>query len=231
MSNTTNYSPILGTPTPFFNQNNNNNITSSSTSTTSTSTSTTNTNTNTTPLSPQSSTSSSTTSSILSPSCVNQPTSPSSTTTTTTTTTSTNTISPPIFTSAINPNSVLSSLQQQPAEKIHNVTTVSSQPSKRRRTFTKDLKHMMYGFGDVRDPLPDTVDLLEEIVFEYIQEMTLKAAQVSTKRGRFQTEDLVFLVRKDAKKYHRVIELLKMNEELKKAKRAFDDTQEPVDEE
>ncbi|KYQ92595.1 transcription initiation factor TFIID subunit [Tieghemostelium lacteum] len=81
---------------------------------------------------------------------------------------------------------------------------------------------MMYGFGDVKEPLQESVDLLEDIVFEFIQETTLKAAQCSTKRGKFQTEDLVFLVRKDPKKYYRIIELLRMNEELKKAKKAFD---------
>ncbi|EAL60968.1 transcription initiation factor TFIID subunit [Dictyostelium discoideum AX4] len=96
--------------------------------------------------------------------------------------------------------------------------------TKRKRMFSKELKHMMYGFGDVREPLHESIDLLEELVFEFIQEMTLKAAQVSNKRGKFQTEDLVFLVRKDPKKYYRVIELLRMNEELKKAKKAFDET-------
>jgi transcription initiation factor TFIID subunit 13 len=41
--------------------------------------------------------------------------------------------------------------------------------------------------------------------------------------GRVQVEDIVFLVRKDAKKYARVKELLMMNEELKKARKAFDE--------
>lgn len=41
--------------------------------------------------------------------------------------------------------------------------------------------------------------------------------------GRVQVEDIVFLVRKDPKKYARVKELLMMNEELKKARKAFDE--------
>ena len=40
--------------------------------------------------------------------------------------------------------------------------------------------------------------------------------------GKFQTEDLVYLIRKDVKKYARVEELLRMNEVIKKAKKAFD---------
>jgi transcription initiation factor TFIID subunit 13 len=63
--------------------------------------------------------------------------------------------------------------------------------------------------------------------------------EVAAKRGKLQTEDLVsttnsesslllfdipyvFLVRKDRKKYTRVLELLRMNEELKRARKAFD---------
>jgi maltose-binding protein MalE len=36
-------------------------------------------------------------------------------------------------------------------------------------------------------------------------------------------EDIVFLVRKDQRKYARVKDLLTMNEELKKARKAFDE--------
>lgn len=51
---------------------------------------------------------------------------------------------------------------------------------------------------------------------------TAKAMQVAAKRGRLQTEDIVFLIRKDRKKHARVIELLRMYDELKKAKKAFE---------
>ncbi len=43
------------------------------------------------------------------------------------------------------------------------------------------------------------------------------------KSGRVQVEDILYLVRKDKKKYVRVRELLNMNEELKKARKAFDE--------
>lgn len=42
--------------------------------------------------------------------------------------------------------------------------------------------------------------------------------------GRITVEDIIFLIRKDAKKYSRVKELLIMNEELKKARKAFDES-------
>lgn len=43
------------------------------------------------------------------------------------------------------------------------------------------------------------------------------------KSGRVQVEDIMYLVRKDKRKYARVKELLSMNEELKKARKAFDE--------
>jgi transcription initiation factor TFIID subunit 13 len=45
---------------------------------------------------------------------------------------------------------------------------------------------------------------------------------VATKKGRLQTEDVLFVIRKDRKKYGRVLSLLTMNEELKKARKAFE---------
>ncbi|EGG15603.1 transcription initiation factor TFIID subunit [Cavenderia fasciculata] len=159
------------------------------------------------------------------PSPLTSPNGGGTTSTTSTTNTSREPLSPS-STSSNSPNTTTAAAAAAASPSIPTIHTTTVQ-KQRKRIFNKELKHMMFGFGDVREPLPETVDLMEEIVFEYIQEMTLKAAQVSTKRGRFQTEDLVFLVRKDPKKYSRVIELLKMNEELKVAKRAFDDTQEP----
>jgi len=79
----------------------------------------------------------------------------------------------------------------------------------------------MYGFGDEQVPFTESVDLLEDLVVEYITEMTLKAMEVG-KRGKVHVEDIVFLIRKDPKKYARVKDLLTMNEELKKARKAFD---------
>jgi transcription initiation factor TFIID subunit 13 len=51
---------------------------------------------------------------------------------------------------------------------------------------------------------------------------TKKAVEVSQKRGKLQTEDFVFIIRKDRKKYARVKELLIMHEELKRARKAFE---------
>lgn len=43
------------------------------------------------------------------------------------------------------------------------------------------------------------------------------------RQGRVQVEDIVFLIRKDPRKFARVKDLLTMNEELKRARKAFDE--------
>ncbi|KAI3449413.1 hypothetical protein Pfo_006078 [Paulownia fortunei] len=103
----------------------------------------------------------------------------------------------------------------------------SSQPSetsfkRKRGMFQKDLQHMMYGFGDDPNPLPETVTLVEDIVVEYVTDMVHKAQDIASKRGKLLTEDFLFLIRKDLPKLNRCTELLSMNEELKQARKAFE---------
>ena len=92
----------------------------------------------------------------------------------------------------------------------------------RKRLFSKELRCMMYGFGDDQNPFTESVDLLEDLVIEFITEITHKASEIG-RTGRVQVEDIIFLVRKDQRKYARVRDLLTMNEELKKARKAFDE--------
>jgi len=92
----------------------------------------------------------------------------------------------------------------------------------RRRIFSKELRCMLYGYGDDRNPYTETVDFLEDLVMEFITEMTHKCMEIG-RPGRVQVEDIIFLVRKQPRMYARVRELLTMNEELKKARKAFDE--------
>ena len=42
---------------------------------------------------------------------------------------------------------------------------------KRKRLFSKELRCMMYGFGDDQNPYTESVDILEDLVIEFITEM------------------------------------------------------------
>lgn len=68
----------------------------------------------------------------------------------------------------------------------------------------------------------ETAEIVEDLAIEFITEMTLKAMDVG-KKGKVHVEDIIYTIRKDDKKYARVKDLLTMNEELKKARKAFDD--------
>lgn len=87
---------------------------------------------------------------------------------------------------------------------------------------------MMYGFGDDASPRSDTVDLVEDLTIEYLYDLLHEAHKVALQHGgKVRTEDLMFVLRKDTKKYTRVEELLFMNEELRKARRAFETDDHP----
>ncbi|CAM0881172.1 unnamed protein product [Alopecurus aequalis] len=109
------------------------------------------------------------------------------------------------------------------------ITDAAASSLKRKRgVFHKDLQHMMYGFGDDPNPLPETVALVEDIVVEYVTDLVHKAQNVASKRGKLLTEDFLYLIRKDMRKLHRATELLSMNEELKQARKAFDVNEETL---
>ncbi|CAL9004469.1 unnamed protein product [Prunus brigantina] len=109
----------------------------------------------------------------------------------------------------------------------------SSQPSeasfkRKRGVFQKELQHMMYGFGDDQNPLPESVALMEDIVVEYITDLVHKAQDIGSKRGKLSVEDFLYLIRKDFPKLNRCRELLSMNEELKQARKAFETDEEKL---
>ena len=81
---------------------------------------------------------------------------------------------------------------------------------------------MLFGYGDDQNPYTESVEFLEDLVIEFITDMTVKAMDIG-RQGKVQVEDIIFLVRKHPKMYARVKDLLTMNEELKKARKAFDE--------
>ena len=66
------------------------------------------------------------------------------------------------------------------------------------------------------------MDFLEDLAMQFITDTTKRAMDIG-RPGKVQVEDIIFLVRKHPKMYARVRELLVMNEELKRARKAFDE--------
>lgn len=57
-------------------------------------------------------------------------------------------------------------------------SVLNLQAAQRKRLFSKELCAMMYGFGDDRQPFMETVDLLEELVIEFITDLCHRAMEI-----------------------------------------------------
>ncbi|KAH8826814.1 transcription initiation factor IID, 18kD subunit-domain-containing protein [Flagelloscypha sp. PMI_526] len=90
--------------------------------------------------------------------------------------------------------------------------------------FHKDLKTLMYGFGDDRSPAVDTVNVMEEILIEYITDVCTTAV-AGTRKQRLGVEDLRKALSRpaDAKKLARMEELVFMQEDIRRARQTIDD--------
>ena len=87
---------------------------------------------------------------------------------------------------------------------------------------SRAVAYMMYGFGDSKEPDPASVELVEDMLLDYLVNVGHRSMEVAERRGRMQTEDLLYVIRNDRKKFARVDELLEMNAKLKDARRNFD---------
>ena len=114
---------------------------------------------------------------------------------------------------------------------------------------------MMYGFGETKDPLPESVAYLETVGRRkaaallpsrsshlpdfpnffpgspVLSRMTALVAKCVESHGCFSggqakakvaAEDLLFEIRKDKRKHRRCRELLRLNEEIKQAKKSYE---------
>ncbi|KAI5191652.1 transcription initiation factor TFIID subunit 13 [Nematocida sp. AWRm77] len=85
--------------------------------------------------------------------------------------------------------------------------------------FMRDIRPLMYASGDSINPRMDTAEVIHEYVCKYLGEILKRAKNVSKSRGRTKTEDLLYTVKRDRRKYTRAKELLVTNEEIKKARK------------
>ncbi|PVV04259.1 hypothetical protein BB560_001243 [Smittium megazygosporum] len=79
----------------------------------------------------------------------------------------------------------------------------------------------MYGFGDSPEPDKNSVDLLEDMLIEYINDICVQSAKVSKKRAKVTVNDFKFALRHDPVKLARVEELISLNKEIENARKLF----------
>lgn len=93
---------------------------------------------------------------------------------------------------------------------------------KKKISFMKELRLMMYGFGDTITPRGDTLQVLHNYLLGYLKNLLIKTQNMARIKGKTKTDDLLYILKKDRRKYARVKDLLSLNEELKNARKAFD---------
>ncbi|KAK6090816.1 hypothetical protein P3W45_000061 [Vairimorpha bombi] len=92
----------------------------------------------------------------------------------------------------------------------------------KKASFYKEVRMMLYGFGDVSCPRSDTTEVLHNYVIDYLTILLVDTHNMAKLKGKTKTEDLLYCIKRDRKKYLRVKHLLMTNEELKMARKAFE---------
>ena len=85
---------------------------------------------------------------------------------------------------------------------------------------SKDLQQMMYGFGDSQEVDAESVDMVEKLVRQYIDELLQEASAIaSIRRCPLDSGCLLYAVRHDRLKFERARRLLEMKEVIRDARK------------
>ena len=93
---------------------------------------------------------------------------------------------------------------------------------KRKLLFPKEVKSLMYGFGDSKDPLPESIEIMDEMLENFIVDLCERSLKLSV--GKIKTNDFLAQLEGDDKKLARAHELLHLDKELKQARATFGDS-------
>lgn len=88
-----------------------------------------------------------------------------------------------------------------------------------------ELSSLLYGCGDVRHPLPETMKVLDEIATEFIQGLSFEATRMAQYSGRQKVkyEDFEFSFRRNPQYLGRVQEVFELKKHIAEARKAFND--------
>ena len=93
---------------------------------------------------------------------------------------------------------------------------------RKRLLFQKELSSLMYGFGDDLNPLPESVELLEELLDWFVIDLSKRALEKAVNL-KLKTSDFLQALEGDGKKLARAHELLNLDKVLKQARSTFGD--------
>ncbi|QRW15787.1 fumarylacetoacetate hydrolase domain-containing protein 2 [Rhizoctonia solani] len=117
----------------------------------------------------------------------------------------------------------LGDLQPTTMSKAKPTDDKTAPPAKEYR-YATEISQMMFVFGEVQDPLTETVNLVEDIVRGQVVEILIQARQLAARKGarNVSPEDLIFLIRYDRGKVNRLRTYLGWKDVRKNAKQDGD---------
>lgn len=89
---------------------------------------------------------------------------------------------------------------------------------------------LLYAHGDVKNPLPETVRVLDEILTDFMQSIAFEAARAAQYSGRqkIKYEDFEFAFRKNPAFLGKVQEVFEKQKEIKKAREILRDAEDDI---
>ncbi len=85
----------------------------------------------------------------------------------------------------------------------------------------------MFAFGDAKAPNPGSVELLEEYLMDYMENLLMKAYQRAIRRDPSTTkllkDDLLYFLRDNSKVLARSMYMLRIEKEFNKDKKKFEE--------
>ncbi|KAJ6441926.1 AP-3 complex subunit sigma [Purpureocillium lavendulum] len=93
-----------------------------------------------------------------------------------------------------------------------------------------ELAQLLYAHGDVKNPLPETVRVLDEILTDFMQSIAFEATRAAHYSGRqkIKYEDFEFAFRKNPAFLGKVQEVFEKQREIKKAREILKDTDDDI---
>ncbi|CAF3511820.1 hypothetical protein SNK03_011146 [Fusarium graminearum] len=93
-----------------------------------------------------------------------------------------------------------------------------------------ELAQLLYAHGDVQNPLPETVRVLDEILTDFMQSIAFEATRAANYSGRqkIKYEDFEFAFRKNPAFLGKVQEVFEKQREIKKAREILRDGEDEI---
>jgi transcription initiation factor TFIID subunit 13 len=94
----------------------------------------------------------------------------------------------------------------------------------------KTVSLILFGFGDVKQPLPETLRVCDEILTDFIQGVAFEANRVAHHAGRqkIKAEDFQFAFRRNPSFLGKIQEVFEKKNEIESARRIFKETEDDI---